>query len=267
MLTLNAAAPAEIFSIGTEVVLGRIQDTNSSWLAERIVAGGGDLARITAVRDVPDEVESALRDAIDRGAGLIVTTGGLGPTPDDLTVEIVAGIAGCGVRSDEAVIADYRERRQIPAAEELNPSMIKMGTVPEAAHVFINPVGWAPGFAVEVDGSVLFCMPGPPREVKGIFETHLARIVSEGYRGKVAIRRVRIEMFESQVSPLLQEVMDKFPNAYLKAYVAMGDGTGLPVDVVVRGADGLPPNQELKKVLGFFAALAGVHGKSLEVID
>ena len=267
MLTVNADAPAEIFSIGTEVVLGRIQDTNSSWLAERIVAGGGDLARITAVRDVPDEVESALRDAIDRGAGLIVTTGGLGPTPDDLTVEIVAGIAGCGVRSDEAVIADYRERRQIPAAEELNPSMIKMGTVPEGAHVFINPVGWAPGFAVEVDGSVLFCMPGPPREVKGIFEAHLARIVSEGYRGKVAIRRVRIEMFESQVSPLLQEVMDKFPNAYLKAYVAMGDGTGLPVDIVVRGADGLPPNQELKRVLGFFATLAEVHGKSLEVID
>ena len=267
MLTLNADAPAEIFSIGTEVVLGRIQDTNSSWLAERVVAGGGDLARITAVRDVPDEVESALRDAIDRGAGLVLTTGGLGPTPDDLTVEIVARIIGCGVRSDEAVIADYRERRQIPATEELNPSMVKMGTVPEAAHVFINPVGWAPGFAVEVDGSVLFCMPGPPREVKGIFETHLAGIVSEGYRGKVAIRRVRIEMFESQVSPLLQEVMDKFPNAYLKAYVAMGDGTGLPVDVVVRGADGLSPGQELRGVLDFFAALAQVHGKSLEVMD
>ena len=65
----------------------------------------------------------------------------------------------------------------------------------------------------------------------------------------------------------MQEVMDKFPNAYLKAYVAMGDGTGLPVDVVVRGADGLPPDQELRKVLGFFAALADVHGKSLEVMD
>lgn len=267
MLTLDADARVEIFSIGTEVVLGRIQDTNSSWLAERIVAAGGDLGRITAVRDVPDEVESALRDSIDRGAGLIVTTGGLGPTPDDLTVEIVAKIAGCGLRSDEAVVADYRERRQIPATEELNPSMVKMGSVPEAARVFINPVGWAPGFAVEVDGSVVFCMPGPPREVKGIFEAHLAGIVSQGYRGKVAVRRVRIEMFESQVSPLLQEVMGKFPNAYLKAYVAMGDGAGLPVDVVVRGADGLPPSRELNNVLDFFASLAELHGKLLEAID
>ena len=266
MVTLNSDAAAEIFSIGTEVVLGRIQDTNSSWLADRIVAAGGDLRRITAIRDEPTEMETAVREAVDRGSGLIVTTGGLGPTPDDITVAVVAKIAGCEVRSDEAVIAEYRLRRQIPATEELNPNLVKMGTVPEQAHVFLNPVGWAPAFAIEVADSVLFCMPGPPREVKGIFDVHLAGILDQGYKGKVAVSRVRIDMFESQVSPLLQEVMGEFPNAYLKAYVALGDGSGLPVDVVVRGVHGTQPDEELHRVLAFFSALAKVHGKSLEAV-
>ena len=267
MITLNSEAPVEIFSVGTEVVLGRIQDTNSSWLAERIVAAGGDLTRITAVRDDFIEMQSAIQDSICRGVGLIVTTGGLGPTPDDITVEVVAAIAGCGVRSDEAVISDYRERRGIAETEELTPGLIKMGTIPEVAQVFLNPVGWAPSFATELDNSVLFSMPGPPREVQGAFDTHLARILNEGYQGKVAVSRVRIDMFESQVSPLLEEVMSQFPNSYLKAYVALGDGTGLPVDIVVRGVDGLVPEEELKKVLECFWALATRHGKTLEVLS
>ncbi len=253
--------------MGTEVVLGLIQDTNSGWLAEQVVAAGGEVRRITVVPDDAREMELALQDSIDRHTGLIITTGGLGPTPDDITVDVLATIAGCGVRSDEAAIADYRARREIPDDEDLNPNLVKMASVPESATVFINPVGWAPGFSVQVSATTIFCMPGPPREVKGIFETHIASILAESYKGRVATARVRIEMFESQVSPLLQEVMMKYPNAYLKAYVAMSDGTGLPVDIVVRGADGRPPDGELERVLTFFSDLAEVHGKRIETVS
>lgn len=267
MLRPDPDLPVEIFSVGTEVVLGRIQDTNSAWLAQQVFVAGGRVRRITAVPDAPDEMVSAFQDSIGRGSGLILSTGGLGPTPDDITVEIIATIAGCGVRPDPAALADYRVRRNIPEGDELNPNLVRMGSVPESAQVFLNPVGWAPGFAVEVGKSTIFCMPGPPREVMGIYEKHLAPSLAECYKGKTAAQRVRIEMFESQVSPLMQEVMVKFPSAYLKAYVAMSDGTGLPVDVVVRGADGRSPGEELARVLEFFSELAQVHGKSLTVVE
>src|SRR5437868_9698012 len=83
-------SPVEIFSIGTELLIGRIQDTNSFWLAEQVSELGGTIGRITIVGDHAPTIVEALGDAVRRGAGTIMTTGGLGPTPDDLTVECVA---------------------------------------------------------------------------------------------------------------------------------------------------------------------------------
>lgn len=259
--------PAEILSIGTEVVLGRIQDTNASWLAARLAYAGANVRRITGVPDTPEEVRRVLADAVARGTGLIVSTGGLGPTPDDMTVATIAKAAGCGVTRDPAAVADYRRRREIPEGEELPPNLQKMATVPETAKVFINPAGWAPGFMVPIEKTLIFAMPGPPREMEAVYETHLGPLAERWYAGRTVAQRLRVEMFESQVSPLLEEVMNRYPNAYLKAYVALGDGAGLPVDVVVRRADGVPPAEELREVIAFFAELARVHGKEINLID
>ena len=264
MLRPDPNLHVEIFAIGTEVLLGRIQDTNSAWLAEQISMSGGTVRRITALGDSAEDIRGGFGEAIARGAGLAVSTGGLGTTPDDITVEVVAGLAGCGVKSDDRVIADYRARRSIPEGDDLPPALLKMGSVPEKADAYLNPVGWAPGFSVRMRQTCIFCMPGPPREVKGVYDAHLRPALGAAYRGLTAVRRVRTEMFESQISPVLQEVMNRFPNAYLKAYVALGDGTGLPVDVFVRGSDGQSPERELENVLGFFAELMRMHGKELK---
>lgn len=259
--------PAEILSIGTEVVLGRIQDTNASWLAGQLAHAGANVRRITGVPDTPAEVEGVVRDAVDRGTGLIVSTGGLGPTPDDLTVATLAQAAGCGVTRDPATVADYRRRRDMGEDEDLPPNLERMATVPDAAQVFVNPVGWAPAFMLPIGGAVIFSMPGPPREMEGIYEAHLGPLAEQWYAGRTAAQRVRVEMFESQVSPLLEEVMNRFPSAYLKAYVALGDGSGLPIDIVVRRSDNVSPTEELREVIEFFADLARLHGKAVTLLE
>src|SRR5207247_10383630 len=85
-----AGTPIELFAIGTELVLGRIQDTNSYWMAQRITELGGNLRRVTQLVDDLDQITEALSDSLRRGTGIIITTGGLGPTPDDLPVPPVA---------------------------------------------------------------------------------------------------------------------------------------------------------------------------------
>ncbi len=259
--------PAEILSIGTEVILGRIQDTNASWLADRLTHAGANLRRITGVPDEPSELEAVVEDAVARSTGLVVTTGGLGPTPDDLTVATLTSAAGCGVTHDPAAVADYRKRRDIAEDEALPPNLQKMATVPDTARVFINPAGWAPAFLLSIDGTVIFAMPGPPREMKAIYESHLGPLAERWYSGRTATQRIRVEMFESQVSPLLEEVMNRYPSAYLKAYVALSDGDGLPIDIVVRCSDSVSPAEEMRDVIGFFADLARLHGKEITILQ
>src|SRR5262249_39605940 len=107
----SPASPVEIFSIGTELLIGRIQDTNSFWLAQQVSELGGTIGRISIVGDHAPTIVEALGDAVRRGAGTIMTTGGLGPTPDDLTVECVARLAGVGTVVHAPALADYVRRR------------------------------------------------------------------------------------------------------------------------------------------------------------
>ena len=238
----DPAAPVEILAIGTEVVIGRIQDTNSSWLAQRLTEAGARVVQITAVADDAELLARAWRDAIARRAGLVMATGGLGPTLDDLTVGVAAAVAGVQVLRHPAVIASYRSRRELEESEPLPPHLFKMSTVPAGAQVFHNQHGWAPGFAIRVSETVLACMPGPPSEMRSLWETGFGPLMADWYGGRTESERVLVTMFESQVSPILGLVMDRHRNAYLKAYVALGSrDVGLPVDVIVRReADGSP---------------------------
>ena len=134
----------ELFSIGTELVLGQIQDTNAHWIAQQILQLGGELRRVTMLRDDFDEMTDALDAAVQRETALILTTGGLGPTPDDMTVAVVASLIGTKPVVSQETVAEYKKRRQMSDDDILNDALIKMATVPETAEVFQNPDGWAP---------------------------------------------------------------------------------------------------------------------------
>ena len=259
----HATSPVEIFSIGKELLIGRIQDTNSFWIAQQITDLGGTMQRISVIDDDQPMIVQSLRDAIARGAKTIVTTGGLGPTPDDLTVASVAELLGVGQVLDRAVVADYLRRRSI-AEEELTPALKAMGTIPEGAKAYPSPAGWAPLIQAELDGCTLFLMPGPPSEVQAIFARYLADYFGGEQGHRSLTERVYVDMWESEVSPMLQQVMEAVPGTYCKGYIALGNQRFLPIDVVARGEDDASARASLGRALDMLERLVGEAGRDFQ---
>ncbi|MDP6050888.1 MAG: competence/damage-inducible protein A [Candidatus Latescibacteria bacterium] len=266
---MNSSPSIELFSIGTELTLGRIQDTNAYWLAQQIAQLGGRLRRMTIVSDDQDDIIRAIGDAVQRETGLIIITGGLGPTPDDRTVQAVCRMSGVSPVVHETIMADFMRRRDIETRTDATPPMLKMATVPEGAEAFPNHVGWAPCIKVAHDAATLIFLPGPPREMEALFNSYVAEIISAWVQTKNAALRVMVNMLESEVSPLLETVMDTFPTTYLKAYVAMKERVDqwLPVDIVATGKDDADAQHILNKAVTHFSDLITEHGKHMELYN
>ncbi len=251
-----------IVAIGTELVLGRIQDTNSFWLAQQLTDLGAEVRRIVVLPDVLDEIIAALQDAADAGADFVVVTGGLGPTPDDITVEALARLLGVGTYEEPNLLEDYQRRRQM-SADDLTPGLRKMATVPENAVVWASPAGWAPCIQVSKAETTYFVMPGPPREMEALFDRYVATAISDSLETKSAARRVFVNMSESECSPLIEEAMQQYPGLYAKAYVALRSDTHMPVDFVARAASDRDAREMLSGALDQFSAGVKELGKDI----
>ncbi len=253
----------ELFSIGTELVLGQIQDTNAHWLAQQILQIGGELRRVTMLRDDRDEMSEALISAVERETSLILTTGGLGPTPDDMTVEVMASLIRTPLVVSEETVAEFRKRREMSENDPMSGALIKMATVPETAVVLQNPEGWAPCIRVTHKGSTIMTMPGPPREMKAVFDTHIQPLIAERYRSEVITARVYVNMFEAEVSPLMQKVMERHSEVYLKAYVSLRkvDSDTMPVDLVSTSRNKVDAEMQLGLARDYFHELVVETGK------
>ncbi len=159
---------AEIISIGTELLMGETVDTNSSYIGEQLASIGIDLTWATKVGDHPDRLQEAIRRAWRR-SDVTITTGGLGPTSDDLTRESIAAVMGEQMEVKDNLLAHLRsqfETRSIQMPE----TNIKQATLIPSARVIPNPMGTAPGWWVERGGRVIAALPGPPREITGMWE-------------------------------------------------------------------------------------------------
>ena len=253
----------ELFSIGTELVLGQIQDTNAHWIAQQILQVGGELRRVTMLRDNREEMSEALNAALTRDTSLILTTGGLGPTPDDMTVEVVAALIGTQPVVSEETVAEFRKRREMSENDPISEALMKMAVIPETALALQNPAGWAPCIRVAYKASTIMMMPGPPREMKAIFETHIQPLIAERYRSEITTTRVYVNMFEAEVSPLMQKVMEHHPDVYLKAYVALRTthGDTMPVDLVSTSTDKSEAETQLRLATDHFQELVVEAGK------
>jgi nicotinamide-nucleotide amidase len=163
---------AEIISIGTELLLGEITDTDASYLASQLPLLGIDLYWISQVGDNRQRMVEVLRRAWDR-SDLILTSGGLGPTEDDITREAIAELLGEELTVDEVLFADIEQifsRRGWPMPQRnIRQAMVTPSVVPVS-----NPLGTAPGWWVEKDGKMLAAMPGPPREIQRMWAQEIA---------------------------------------------------------------------------------------------
>ncbi len=173
------SARAGILVTGTEVLTGRVTDRNGPWLSERLAERGIDTAHITVVGDRPEDMLAALRFMAEEGMDLVVTSGGLGPTADDLTIEIVARFAGRPMVLDEPLLARIAEilRPLMQRWPDLDPEAVlasnrKQALIPEGATI-LYPVGTAPGLVVPPlngNGPTVVVLPGPPRELQPMWE-------------------------------------------------------------------------------------------------
>ena len=177
----------EIISIGEELVLGEIADTNARHIGRELAERGIEIARTTVVGDDRGEVAAAFSEALCR-ADIVLATGGLGPTEDDLTREGLADALGVAlVESPEAWDTIARRRKDAPPGE----MDLRQARVPLGADIIPNPRGSAPGIRAEREGRLVFVMPGVPHEMKGMFEEQVRPEVLSHVNGRAACVRLR----------------------------------------------------------------------------
>lgn len=210
---------AELLAIGSELTVGETTDTNSGELARSLVAHGVTVSRIA---DLPDDLEvvvDALRTALSR-ADLVVTTGGLGPTPDDLTREAVAATCGETVSVDQATL-DWLKGLWARRGHPFPSVNAKQAWVIPSATSLPNPNGTAPGWWVDrPDGRVIVTLPGPPREMRPMWTDQvLPRLADRGVGADMIVRTLRLHgIGESQVAELLGETLLRATNPVVATY-------------------------------------------------
>jgi nicotinamide-nucleotide amidase len=176
---------AAVVSVGDELLLGETVDTNGTWLARKLSDLGFRVVRRWVVGDVPREIREGFGEAVSR-ADVVVVTGGLGPTPDDLTLPTVAGLLGLGLRMDAWVLSRLEERFRARGFGALPEEARAMARVPEGARVLANSRGSAPGLAMEVgEGSLCVLLPGVPGEMRGIFTDEVAPLLRARFSSRL----------------------------------------------------------------------------------
>lgn len=237
---------AEIFIIGNEILIGDIQDTNTYWLCKEINGLGGRVARVTVLRDVAEVIAAAVKAALARGTEVIITSGGLGPTADDLTLAAVAQGAGAELRLHDQALRMVRERYDELTAQGvltqggLNPAREKMAWLPAGAEPLHNPVGTAPGVLFRTGGSVIVSLPGVPSELKGIFGSSLQPFLLETFRGGTVVSRTITVACndESLMEPVLSRVVADHPSIYIKSLArTLGETGEIDITLTTVGSD------------------------------
>jgi len=266
------AMKAIILSIGDELILGQTVDTNSAWLSARLVESG---IVPEYHQTVPDELVAIVEafKAASTGADLVIATGGLGPTADDLTRQAMAALAGAKLilhgPSLKKIERFFRKiGRKMPAGNRIQ------AMIPEGGMVLYNPVGTAPGFCCSVGKAKIMALPGVPKEMKVMFDRHVLPVVKAGNRRRVLTQRLNVfGLGESMVAAKLGKMMARDRNPLVGTTVSGGI-----VSVRIRGEfeknkKGIPEMRktvaEVRRLLGDYifseadASFAEVVGELL----
>jgi nicotinamide-nucleotide amidase len=229
------SARAGIVVTGTEVLTGRVADRNGPWVADRLLELGVELAHITICGDRPADIEAQLRFLRSENVDLIVTTGGLGPTADDMTVSTVARFCDRELIVDEAmeakiaaIVARWMARFPDMDVEAVRAANRKQAMVPDGAAV-LDPVGTAPGVVVAGTPTVIV-LPGPPKELQGMWTAALAtEEVQQAIAGRTAYRQDTVRMFgvaESGLAETLrtaEQTLPGFPGLEITTCLRRGE--------------------------------------------
>jgi molybdenum cofactor synthesis domain-containing protein len=255
----------EIICVGNELLIGKILNTNAQWLAKHITTLGGTLQRITVVGDTITKIASAITESISRNPAFIITTGGLGPTFDDKTIEAAAMAYKKPLELNTTAYQMIKEKYHTYETAtqtkiELTPARLKMAKLPEGSRPLPNPVGTAPGVLTDFSSSKIIHLPGVPSEMKAIFKQSviqlIKRVVGTLYTYEVSLKLTGI--IESELAPLIDRVMQETPHVYIKSHPQAAE----PIPLIELH---LSSSAESKKLAEHRVRIAETHISSLVV--
>ncbi len=267
---MNDHLSCEVVTIGTELLLGQIEDTNTSYIAREMGNIGVMVRYRTAVGDRLEEMVPVLRDAVAR-CDLVITTGGLGPTLDDLTREAVAQMAGVALEFKPGLMEQIKAIFE-KAGYKMPENNRRQAYVPEGSRVIENPVGTAPAFMVMVDDKPIISLPGVPVELKHLMTTEVIPLLKEflhlGER-KLLYRVIKVAgMGESKVDNLIGDLIKPGANPEIGLLASIGEIT---IRIAATSEDKAhaysliaPVEEEIRKRLG--KAVFGSDGDTLEKV-
>lgn len=232
----------ELISVGTELLLGNIVNTNARYLSEKCAMLGLSVYYQTTVGDNRERMAGVIKTALDR-ADMIILNGGLGPTEDDITKEVCAEVMGVRLVEDPTVKAHLEEWYKLRMKSELPESNWGQALVPEGAVIFENHNGTAPGLAVEKDGKIAILLPGPPGEMYPMFEEQICPYIQGKQSGIIRSQMIKICGFgESKVEEMLLDLIDSQTNPTIATYAKTKE-------VHIRVTARAETDEEAKKIL------------------
>jgi len=266
----------EVIAIGNELLLGDVLDTNSNWVCQRVTGLGGRVRRVVMVGDDLKAIAIELQDALERKSDLIITTGGLGPTADDITLKAVAEATnhplGVNLEALKMVKRRYEELAQegYVADSTLTPSRRKMAHLPQGATPVFNPVGTAPACTLRVEDTMLISLPGVPEELIGIWEGPLQPLLREIFgEGYYQEKMVFVDCKdESLLAPILKKITGAHPQVYIKSRAKkFGPEVKIKVTLSSTGRDRDQVEAAINEALKDLTRSLGSSGLAVKMIE
>jgi len=234
---------AEIISVGNELIFGDTLNTNAHYITRRLTEIGIEVLYHTSVKDDIEMLESVINIGLNR-VDLLVFTGGLGPTYDDLTKEAVCKALGLKLIENEELKSTIENYFKINN-RKMTSNNIKQALIPEGAKYLPNDIGTAPGIFIEHDKKILVLLPGPPKEMKIMFNKYVVPLIKQDYIIKEKTLKT-IDIGESHVETLLKDIINDSKDVYIATYAKEGI---VDIRVVAKGNNKDKVEEALNKAM------------------
>ncbi|MFX0024167.1 MAG: competence/damage-inducible protein A [Candidatus Hermodarchaeota archaeon] len=227
----------ELLMIGNEILIGKTQDTNSNWMVKRITKHGHQVKRITTIGDEKEVISKTIQDILNRKPSIIITSGGIGPTFDDMTLLGVADGLGRLLELNEKAYAAIKKtyerafHKGLLKLEGMTKEREKMAYLPSGSTPLPNTVGTAPGVKIREGETTIFILPGVPAEMKAMFRNVIIPILKEE-KGKFLEKGFTfMGIGESQIAPYITELEGKYPQLWIKTHPRIGLSVEVEVSI------------------------------------
>jgi molybdenum cofactor synthesis domain-containing protein len=240
---------AEIVCLGNELLIGVTVNTNATFIGDNLTKFGYEVRRVTCIRDDLELAADFFYEVFNRKPDIVIVSGGLGPTYDDIQLEVISKATGIQLQENSealAMIETYYNQRGLSLSKERR----KMAKIPIGSTVLKNDIGGAPGCFLSFKDMSIFCLPGVPSEMKDIFTKRVAPLLKE--KNQVDFYEEKFQVlncFESQLAPYINEVKGKFSELYIKSHPAHEYKAGIVIHISGVGGMQIEKVQQANKLL------------------